>query len=698
MTLVQDFAEVGFPLPRGPIPRPYRAGIDYTEYEISAMNVVPGQEANIQFNLRGVTWPGEVISATAYFEQRQNHRQYFWIDRGKNAGLAWPPQREEIPTSPIRPGILPLPYGTDIEIKPSAATCAANNQLTPYAAWQNSSHDERQCLWQVAGIPVSPVLPPQFLGSEDTAWTSLQRRDQSQPIPISTDGPWSRILAPRRRSVSPDGRPEWQPYTPVSVQAATRWRIIQVLGSSATPPTVEELTDTDTQVRRLRVGLQGENQPMGDIDWTEKTLPDQLLIKTDLRLMVPPSKRFTLHVQVWLPFQPRSARVQNLTAEARIARTGLLLAWHDRLVFSSSGGTQQSIPTLRIRGRSVRVPAGSVVQPDGGVVSPESWTYARGFDEARSGAPAWVVADVLTRALFNYPDTAIDWPSFLGAARLALPAVNIALEPRPSPLNTLAPLLAQGELRLVQRRGIWSLRSGIKGLFGGRQLLDPPEEKTSPVRVPKKAEISWGTSGWAEVERSQSLTGLEFGTDILPWQESRADAEVLGRTAVWPQQDVLLTARTGLQGAMLEQGDFILIDPAAPAITGIETNNDGTIDLTLTGSHGGFTTVRYQTGVTDISPPTAAEELPNGKLRITPEPGTPPPVLRSAVVTEEARRWEVLSVRRRGSLAWSLNLRAAPDPTRLRWIEDGDEGCQLMDSWTLQMDDWPALDSCVGFS
>ena len=85
----RPFSEVGFPLPSN-----YRRGLDYTAYEISKLPIATGIEAALIFSLGGAEWPAQVITSAAYYEDKDNFREYLWIDRSKNPTQPWPPARD----------------------------------------------------------------------------------------------------------------------------------------------------------------------------------------------------------------------------------------------------------------------------------------------------------------------------------------------------------------------------------------------------------------------------------------------------------------------------------------------------------------------------------------------------------------------------------------------------------------------------
>ena len=724
MSAAQNFSDIGFPVPRGPAPPAFRAGVDWRAYQLSSLNVAYGQEANIQFTLGGVVWPGSVITATAYSIDREQYREYFWIDRQKNLNLPWPPDRSlEAEAAPlIRPAQMVIPYGLDVSVQPIASTCVVNNFLVPFAFWPGAPDNLAQCHWHITETPgpprfsgEAPAGEAEFLDDLHDNWLDTPRRNSSHPIPVELEGQWQEVIP--FQFVGGKAAPEWQSVN-ATVNGSQRYRIVRYVWQTYRDAP-ENPQPVETNVRRVRIGIRAPGQALSTIEWVEKILPDQSPLILEIRTLVPPSTHsWTVYCETWLPNRPTLARVRFGTASCSIINVARSLAWHDRAVWTRVGSN--NAPVVRMRGRTVRIPD-RPSRPnidDNGIVNLDSnWRFAynqgfpgrivSGMQEVRCADPVWIIADVLTRSVYDYdPNTQIDWESFLVAGIANDIPVNVALNPQPNPLETLAPILAQTGLRLHQREGVWQFRQGLRMLLGSRQITDPIVTQTPLVRTPRTVQVTWGETGFAEIERTQFQTTDQpqpvptaSGVDILPWTKEDTDAIRSGREALWPRQDPTVQVSVGPWGQLLEPGDTVAVEPNAPAIVGKEEGflGDDALTLTLSTPQSTLRRVLYATGKNSVSEPVPVEELPNGTLRALAGPGQEP-VLRSAIVADTVREWEVLSVRKRSSLQWDLVLEAAPDPARQRWIEDGDEGCQLMDSWTRVMNDWPLLDSCVGFA
>ena len=678
MSSTQNFREIGFPIPFN-----YRRGIDYTAYQISSLNISKGNESSNTFNLGGSSWPGTVITGSAYYEDRDAYREYLWVERRRNTELPWPPDKNLLGNERtlIKPAPMEIPYGLDVEMKPIPANCEGKNFATPFI-YTSGSADLNQCLWQVArseeGIEIQ---------EDPTSFVSVVRIEKD-PIPLSISGEWDVIWSIRPLITNND---EWKRIER-EISSSTEWRIAKFIFSVANPAPPIPTPVSDLLQRKIRIGYYIDTNT---IELSTKILPDRNPLYVELRALIPPSTDIpTLYAEVLIPNEPKDANIQLLYSQCEVVDVGRSVLWHDREIITTVGS--DAPPTIKVKGKNIITPKGSSITNEGIVDVTSSWVYSDGFDSKRTADPIWIIADILTRSVHDYNDDTIDWASFKIAGEDNFTPINKAISIQSGPLETLAPILSETRLQLFQEKGIWTFRTGLRMLLGSNQIIGVPSVQTPTIRTPSKVTLTWGEIGWAELSRKYPDVPT-IGEDIIPWSHNEDDALRDAREQLWPQQNVIMDATIGPMGALLEVGDILAVDITAPSIRHYEKASDGSYILTLSDYLPSYhREVNFMVDVEEVSTNISVEPLLEGKLKavgIDKEP-----TLRAAIVGVGTQRWEVLSISKRSVIEYNTTLQKRESDARKDWIENGSEGCERIQDWTRSILDWPEITSCGGFS
>ena len=678
MSITQNFRELGFP-----IPFVYRRGIDYTAYQISTFNVAKGNEAIVSFALGGLSWPASVITGTAYYEEKDGFREYVWIERKLNEDLPWPPDRNLFGGNGavLKPAPMDIPYGLDVNVKPIPVNCEGKNFAVPFV-WTGGSYNDNQCLWQIARSDDGIKLK-----NDVDSFTTLSRL-RNEPIPLSISGEWVKVWSQQYNHSN-----EWF-RRDGTVSASNRWRIVRFFFITQNSPPSNPVPISDVFKRKIRVGY---SIGSGDIIWDEKNLPDAYPVVVEFRLMIPPSTEdIKLYADALIPDRPENANVQSIFNLTEIVNVGRTVLWHDREIFTVVGSDSQ--PTVNMKGKDTRVPIGSNIVGDGLVFAPPSWKLSDGFDTQGSSDPIWIIADILTRSVYDYEDDAINWDSFLEAGEQNTTNINRSISIQTGPLETIAPVLGETGLTIFQKKGVWEFRTGLRLLIGSRQIIGVPSIQTPTVRIPTKVSYSWGEFGYDELTRKYQDKPT-VGEDIIPWKQDLPEAQKDAREQLWPRENVIMNMTIGPMGSVLEVGDIIAVDISAPAVKEYELQDDGSYILTLSDPLPSTNRrVRFMTDVEEVSGAVSVEPLLNGKLKARGFIQSKAPTLRAAIVNSNTQEWEVLSVSKSSSIEYNISLLKTDSQDRINWINFGRDGCERIQEWTRSILDWPQIDSCGGFS
>ena len=296
-------------------------------------------------------------------------------------------------------------------------------------------------------------------------------------------------------------------------------------------------------------------------------------------ILIPPENVSYVTVTIRIPNTALTTKIRLYASLATVQKG----VDYSRMLVAIVNGTDA--PTLRIKGRDVRIPNGASAITSGekeGLLNLPDDVAPLSDNRVYCTDPLWCALDILLE-VFGYTLDEIDYDAFFRLSKTVKDPVHTKVPILPSPIETVRPLLNPIDAELIQKNGIFTFLDSVgdikKYTFGkGHRSSNVTSEVKVDVPV-KKAIVTFERDGYLELQRfdpdgleplgDNSLPG-SVGVETLPYQRTYSEAVFRGRELLWPEETEIVKVTFGPKADILRIGDRIYFEKDAPTILEIK--------------------------------------------------------------------------------------------------------------------------------